>query len=461
MNIISQILENDNQKEFLINRFFKENSISKILKKSNFNKEQGIPTVQVFKLIFTLIFTNKNLYRLLESSKEQINFSKDVVYRFLNSIHYNWKKFLILLASNVITNKISNLTAEDRVNVLIVDDSTYSRNRSKNVELLARVKDHASNRYVKGFKLLTLGWSDGNSFIPVSFNLMSSGNTRNRLCAAKDIDKRTNGYKARYSSVQKQTDSMILMLKEAVQAKIPAKYALFDSWFTYPSTISKIIDLNLDVIAMVKKMPKVYYEYQGKLMNIERIYASLTKKRGRAQILASTIVKINSSGDKNISLKIVFVRNKNKKREWLALITSDLTLSDEEVVRIYGKRWDIEVFFKMTKSYLKLGKEFQGRSYDSMVAHTTIVFTRYIMLAIENRQVKDPRSFGGLFFACCDELEDVKFTEILNGLLKILMNAIRNNFLATKEQIDNLINYFFDNLPNVFKDLNVNFGCES
>ena len=35
-------------------------------------------------------------------------------------------------------------------------------------------------------------------------------------------------------------------------------------------------------------------------------------------------------------------------------LSTDLTLSDEEVVRIYGKRWDIEVFFKMTKSYLCL-----------------------------------------------------------------------------------------------------------
>ena len=38
-----------------------------------------------------------------------------------------------------------------------------------------------------------------------------------------------------------------------------------------------------------------------------------------------------------------------------------VTISDEEILRIYGKRWDIEVFFKMCKSYLALSKEFQGR----------------------------------------------------------------------------------------------------
>jgi hypothetical protein len=30
-------------------------------------------------------------------------------------------------------------------------------------------------------------------------------------------------------------------------------------------------------------------------------------------------------------------------------------LRDEEIVRIYGIRWQIETFFKVTKSYLQLG----------------------------------------------------------------------------------------------------------
>lgn len=98
-----------------------------------------------------------------------------------------------------------------------------------------------------------------------------------------------------------------------------------------------------------------------------------------------------------IQAKIVFVKDRNRSRNWLALISTDVTLSDEEIIRIYGKRWDIEIFFKICKSYLNLAKELQGRSYDSMVAHTTIVFARYITLAVENRNNKDLRTIGGLF----------------------------------------------------------------
>ena len=68
------------------------------------------------------------------------------------------------------------MTSEETPKVFIVDDSLYNRNRSKKVELLARVHDHNDNRYYRGFRLLTLGWSDGSSYLPVSFSLLSSAN---------------------------------------------------------------------------------------------------------------------------------------------------------------------------------------------------------------------------------------------------------------------------------------------
>lgn len=50
-----------------------------------------------------------------------------------------------------------------------------SRSWSEAVELLARVHDHTTGQFVKGFRMLTLGWSDGNTYIPLAFSLLSSG----------------------------------------------------------------------------------------------------------------------------------------------------------------------------------------------------------------------------------------------------------------------------------------------
>ena len=81
-----------------------------------------------------------------------------------------------------------------------------------------------------------------------------------------------------------------------------------------------------------------------------------------------------------IPLKIDYERKRNKKSECLYLLSTDVSLSDAEIVRIYGNRWSIECFFRSSKSFLKLGTEFQSHNYDAMVSHTTIVFTRYIIL---------------------------------------------------------------------------------
>jgi IS4 transposase len=73
-------------------------------------------------------------------------------------------------------------------------------------------------------------------------------------------------------------------------------------------------------------------------------------------------------------VKIVFVRHRHK-RDWLAILSTRIDLPDAEIVRIYGKRWDIEVFFKMLKHYLNLEREVQLRDYDGLIGHITIMAT--------------------------------------------------------------------------------------
>ena len=144
-------------------------------------------------------------------------FQKDAIYRFLNDCHYNWRKFLLFLSSKIIQTRIVPLTDEKRVNVFIIDDSLFSRSRSKAVELLARVFDHVNSRYVRGFRMLTLGWSDGNTFLPLAFSLLSSEKESNRLQGVNDsLDKRTNGYRMRKEAIRKSTD-VLLDLAETSQ----------------------------------------------------------------------------------------------------------------------------------------------------------------------------------------------------------------------------------------------------
>ena len=40
-----------------------------------------------------------------------------------------------------------------------------------------------------------------------------------------------------------------------------------------------------------------------------------------------------------IPAKVVYVRNRNKRKEYLCLISTDVNLDENEIIRIYGKRW--------------------------------------------------------------------------------------------------------------------------
>ncbi|MHB8132432.1 MAG: transposase [Mobilitalea sp.] len=175
-SILPGIYSDENKLKSQISKFLKQYNIGSLLKSSNFGKDKGFSCFDLFKFVFMLAFTGKNLYRTFPGLP-----SKNSVYRFLNSTSYNWRKFLNSLSSLVIKDNVSILTSAERVKVLIFDDSLFSRNRSKAVELLARVFDHTEKRYMRGFRLLTLGWSDGNTFLPLSFSLLSSENERNRL----------------------------------------------------------------------------------------------------------------------------------------------------------------------------------------------------------------------------------------------------------------------------------------
>jgi hypothetical protein len=124
-----------------------------------------------------------------------------------------------------------------------------------------------------------------------------------------------------------------------------------------------------------------------------------------------------------------------------------MSLSEDEIIRIYGKRWDIEVFFKVCKSFLRLAKECHSISYDAMTAWTAIVFARYMMLALENRTQKDGRSMGALFYAACDELPDITLIEALRLLLETFLEVTADKYLLEDDEIESLLEAFIAAIP--------------
>jgi hypothetical protein len=276
--------------------------------------------------------------------------------------------------------------------------------------------------------MLTLGWSDGNTFLPVNGCLLSSEKKENRYNESNEIDKRSNGYKLREMAQSKAPEVMLKLLEAAKSALIPAKYVLFDTWFCFPSTVASVKKLGYDVISMAKKSSKIHYEYNGEMLSVTEIYSLNNKRRGLSRYLLSVDVKIKS--------------------DYLVLLSTDVSLSEEEIIRIYGKRWDIEVFFKVCKSMLRLTDECRSLSYDAMTAQMAIVLARYMMLAVEARIREDDRTLGDLCFLYSEEMKDITLARAMQIMMNIFRNLVGEYLLLSEGEINALMVIFLDKLPS-------------
>jgi hypothetical protein len=166
----------------------------------------------------------------------------------------------------------------------------------------------------------------------------------------------------------KKTDAAILLIQRALASGIKTDYVLMDTWFTTEPMLKEILKIGLDAIGMVKQLKQRYF-FRGKAYTLPELRKFISHENA-ANILGSLVVTTKEG----IPVKIVVIRNRNRKSECLYLLSTDCSLSDTEIVRIYGNRWSIEVFFKASKFLMKLGSEFQSRCFDAMVSQTTIVF---------------------------------------------------------------------------------------
>jgi hypothetical protein len=512
MNSVIEATLNVNKIESSFSVFFHRFHISSLFHQCRIEKKRGIPCPHLFSFVLLLLFTGKNLYRHYHpistpskkgkqsaslfnqkpstkqkpSAKQKHAYGDDTVYRFLKDSTFHWKKFLTLLTKRIIHQFLQPLNDPNRVTVFTIDDTLIRREESEDVEMLSRHHDHShktKKNMVKGFNLLTLGYDDGSTFLPVDFTLMTAPkyyvNPWESRQWKQELHSSSLAYQRREVSTLEKPVVALQMLKRAMKQGISASYVLFDSWFASVSLIKKISkDTGMDTICMLKRGTTLF-GYQHKMLTLSSLFDACKKRYGKkgkqaidldnkTKLFGSLVVTMGKKAkqkrskrnqyDQGVNLeepedflvKIVFVQNRNKKakqRVWLAILSTDISLSDEEIIRIYGKRWDIEVFFKSIKSLLKVEKEYHLQKFDSIHAHITIVCCRYCYLAWLSRIQQDPRTIGDLFYQVFDEMEDLRFKEALERVIKMFLVFLLDTLPEVAAKIKELFTLFVRSLP--------------
>lgn len=405
-----------------------------ILKNSNFTKKEGVSVYLVVIHFVYMLVMNKKISTFMNQSDDSLK--KDVYYRLLKNTSYNWRK-LLSLSSMKILKLLHKVQDSKAVRVFIIDDTVEGK-VGKNIEgSRDALWSNKEKRYVRGINVVSLNYSDGFSNFMLDFAIAMGNYARvNIEDSTNTIDYRTNAYKRRLETMKGKSQIAIDMIKRAVNNGIYADYLLVDSWYSKPEFIRQMNELGLKVISRMANSTTIW-NFIGDKKTLTELYNKYKKLKAIKSGIYGKKVKykyfsITVEHKKAGKLKIVFIKTTDK---LIPIVSTDLDISDEEIIDIYRRRWDIEQGYKELREHFGFGKE-ENRIYEALIARITLSFFTYNIVSYINRISNEPKTIGGLFKDLECELSTLAiamqaFISILEEIAKIEDIINRNEDLRS------------------------------
>jgi hypothetical protein len=225
--------------------------------------------------------------------------------------------------------------------VLILDDSIEEKPYTDENDIVCWHYAHSKDRLLKGINFLTALYSSQGVSVPVGFHLVAKTETY--------LDPKTQQEKRR-SPVSKNTVGQEL-IKQAVRNRLPFRFVLFDVWFASAETMVFIKhQQHRDFICPLKTNRKVALsqadKQQGRYVRVDTL--ELEAQATRAIYLEGVDFPL-------VLIKQVFT-NEDGSSGIRYLVSSDTTLSCDDVTTTYHTRWEVECYHKSLKQNVSLAK---------------------------------------------------------------------------------------------------------
>ncbi len=408
-------------------------SFSAICKSLNPLKKRGYSFEMIFSCLISLPFLGLSSVNSMATNAitDHIKARKDVFYRLKNSSSICWRLILWMFSMKFIKLVNSQKPTSEAPKCLIFDDSMLEKT-GRYIEKVSRMFDHVSQRNLLVFKLLTMGYWDGTSFIPLDFSLhREKGSNKDKPYGLKKKE-----YKKQYRKVREKgsftdirareadttkIESALKMFRYAISQGIKVDYVLMDSWFTCNAFIKAVKSVKKQTVHLIGmyKTPKTKFEYMGERLTHSQIRNKSGKvKRCRKLRLYYKEVLVNYNG---VQIKMFFSR-KGTNGKWRVFITTNTDLTFLKMIEIYQVRWTIEVFFKEAKQLLGLGK-CQSNDFDAQIADVTITMVQHILLTLKYR-FEVYESKGALFEHVQENIIECRLDQRIWGLFIELINLM-------------------------------------
>jgi len=225
--------------------------------------------------------------------------------------------------------------------VLIIDDSLEEKPYTDEKDLGCWHYDHSKDRLRKGSNFLTALYASHGVSLPVGFHLVAK--------TEKYLDPKTQKEKRR-SPVTKH-EACRELLKQAVTNLIPFRFVVFAVWFAAAETLVFIKQRQTrDFICPLKTNRKVALsvadKHQGRYLRVDTVELEANAPR---------IVYLEGVDFPLMLVKQVFT-NEDGSVGILYLVSSDTTLSVDDLTTTYHTRWQVECYHKSLKQNVSLAK---------------------------------------------------------------------------------------------------------
>jgi hypothetical protein len=450
-NVVSSKLKNP------IVDVLKAIKVEKLLKQSGFIKKEGFAPSVVLLHFISIIVMNSKLSQFIKQSSE--SYKKDVYYRLLQNKKYNWQK-LLLLSSFSMIQKINILKQKKRVRVFIIDDSNEDKTGKKIEGVCDSLRSNKHKRYIRGLNFVSLNYNDGFTNLMLDFSLKFNKKLRVKFDEFKNnFYHTTSAYKRKKEAILPKTRIALNMLKRAVKLGIKADYLLVDSWYAKPRFVKNVKELKLDVIGRITTSPTTWKFTTHKHKTINRIYTVLSKTKA---LKFSNYNKIRYSYCSIVlnhhiagAVKVVFIKTKNN---LIPIVSTNTQLTNEEIINIYKRRWNIEQGYKELREYFGFGKE-ENRIYEALIARITLSFISYNIVSYINRMTHEPQTIGGLFKDLECELNTLAISmELFINILNEIAQKVENS--KNNEAVNMFLAQLIGSLRITVKN-QLDFTCES
>jgi hypothetical protein len=432
LNELNSILTKKEKRDDGVLVFSKQFKTGQLLKPFSEVKKQGYSLMLILVALILSRFGGLSVYAAQKTGN--LGMDDNTIYRLMNNPLVDWKSILLSFAKqfiNIVTGKVES--DEKAIKCFVIDDTDIEKS-GKTFEGISKINSHKEHCYLFGFKLLLLCYWDGKSLIPCCLSLHRENKKHEYGLTKKQQKRQFSGKRKERGYFQERYDELdrekpivaIEMLKRCIKRGILGSYVLMDSWFISDYMLTEIRKIRNGIlhVAGMCKLDKRKFQVDGKERNSHTIISmneTNSKKVHSCPKYKSRyfVVVANYRG---IPVKLFYIKYK-RATKWTLLLTTDLSLSFVKAMELYQIRWSIEVLYRESKQYLRLGKS-QNTDFCGQIADATLTMITYTILTLYKR-FEAYETLGALFRDTQREMLEKTLCERIEAvILKILCELL-------------------------------------